>query len=318
MRAGDERVPRRQVRFEEDDNSDSDGDNQLRPRIPGPDGREQGARQFSEKPAAYQREPDRGHGGHNHLHNHGPTVDPALIKMLTYKEVAYPMSSDVITLAYGILMVVIAYVAFHFRESIIIDELYEKFQASREKFVQSTSFNVVKLIPEAIKFFSMCAYDILIIMYLIKPLKGSTKLEREVSKQYQDLLKRLNGDRSNAQENIRRIETLQAKKNEMVSHRYTVYNASMLEQLKAGLSVNFILATLGLLSFFVTSVSFSNLDGRQGPVSDASTLLRNDGVRSSLSENGFPCLDSLQRAGLRIQKDHGDVFHRYLHFRQGP
>lgn len=260
MNREDERLPKRQVRFEEDDDSNSEGDDLRRGQVE-QDGRLQNNKQHSERPAAFQREPDRNHAGHNH--NHGPTVDPAVIKMLAYKEITYPLLVDVTTLAYGVVMVGIAYLSFHFRESIIIDEIYEKFQNNREKFLKPIPITLVRMVPEMIKFYSFCAYDILVIMYLIKPIKAATKEERELTKQYQELLKKLSLDRANVQDNVRKIEKMQIQKSEMLSHRYTSYNAIMLQELKLGLSMDFILATLGFFSFFITSVTYPNKDRDQ-------------------------------------------------------
>lgn len=254
---------------------------------PEPRERLQPTKPFSEKPAAFQREPERNPAAHgNHLHSHGPTVDAAVIKMLTYKEISFSFKYDVVTLVYGIFMLAIVFLGYHFRENIIIDEIYEKFQAGREAYKKATPISMSRLIPEIIKFFSLCAYDILIIMYLIKPLKQATKEERDLTKNYQDLLKKLGSDRPNVQENIKKIEAMQAKKTEMISHRYTVYNATMLQELKLGLSLNFILSTFGMLSFFITSVDLFDPDLYQGRLSNVPSLLRDTLVRRRPLPNG--------------------------------
>lgn len=240
---------RRQVRFQEEDQDDSDRDqgvNPLRGREPN---REERAPQ---QPAAIQRPPDR--GGHVH-HHHGPTVDQTVIQLLSYREREYPMDLDLTTVGFGVLCIAITYLSYYFRENIINDEVYDRFQESRVKYAEAAGINMVRLIAEAIKFFSLCAYDVMIIMYLVKPLKNSTNEERELVKQYQDLVKRINNaDRANAQEIIKKAEQIQSKRSDMLSYRYTNYNSTMNLALKTGLTLNFIIAFMGLLSFFITSV----------------------------------------------------------------
>lgn len=244
----------RRVRFQEDGrNGDSDSEERAHPlqdRRPAREARE------PQKPAAYQRLPERGgHNHNNHQHSHGPTVDQSVIQLLSFKESDFPRDMDVTTFIFGIFAVVLTYTAFFFRESIINENVYDKFQESRIKFAEGSGFTMVRLIPEAVKFFSLWAYDILIVMYLIKPLKNSTKEERELVKQYQEILKRVNSvDKASAQELIKKGEQIQAKRSDMLSYRYTNYNSCMNMALKTSLSLNFIIASLGLFSYFITAV----------------------------------------------------------------
>lgn len=244
--------------MDEDDKTDSDEGQDLRRGVREETDRLKENKGFNEKPAAYQRAPDH-HHGHNHQHghnSHGPTVDPAVIKLLTYTEISYPFLFDIVTILYGLLMVFVAFLGFHFRESIIIESSYEKFQSHLEQFSRPIPISIQRLIPEAVKYFSLCAYDILIIMYLIKPIKARTSEEKEVAKEFQTLVKGLGADRTDAQDKVKKIENLQGRMGDMVAHRFTAYNATMLQELKLGLSLDFILAIIGMITSMIMGVSF--------------------------------------------------------------
>lgn len=257
---------RRKVRFEE--NGDFDPFDREQKRVPKPLNKDS---KGNELPAAYQRIPER----HNITHTHGPTVDQTVIDLLTYKEVSYPSELDITVLGFGICSVALAYLAFFYREQIINDEIYEKFQDQRGRYAESPGLTMIKIIPEAIKLFSLFAYNVMIILYLIRPLKTSSSEERDLTKKYNEMLKTLgNGNRDNAQAKAKLIEGIQNKRSDMLSYRYKMYNSSMNHALKEGLSLDFIISCLGMAAFFITSVLSIEPDLGKAALSTISDVLR--------------------------------------------
>ena len=81
---------------------------------------------------------------------------------------------DLAAIFYAILALMLSFGAYLMRDHIVNDELYDKFRENISRFSSSTDLNWPLIFAESIKFFSICAYDILVVMYLIKPLRSPT------------------------------------------------------------------------------------------------------------------------------------------------
>ena len=97
-----------------------------------------------------------------------------MLKHLSFRPVRIPGIMDLAAIIYAILALILSFGAYLMRDSIINDELYDRFRENINRFSNSTDLNWPLIFAESIKFFSYCAYDILVIMYLIKPLRSPT------------------------------------------------------------------------------------------------------------------------------------------------
>lgn len=188
--------------------------------------------------------------------DHGPTVDQSVVHVLTFREIEYMYEFDVAVLVYGVMAVVITYMAYAYRDHIINSAIYDKFHDHKVKYAESPGLVLIRVVPEAVKLFSLFAYDVMIIMYLVRPLKNSSHEERDLTKKYQDMMKALGStNRGNAQNSIRVIEELQSRRSDMLASRYKLYNDTMLHALKSGLTLDFLIACLGMIAFLVSVVT---------------------------------------------------------------
>ena len=199
---------------------------------------------------------------HDHRHSNQMKIDQKVLDQLRYREVKYLGNLDIATATFGIFSVILCYVAYFNKEMIINDLIYDKFQEHRSNYAESSGLTMIRIIPEAIKLFSLCAYDIMVVLYLVKPIKSLSTEERTLMKQHQETMKALsamnvqNVDKEVAKNGLKKLEEIQRMRSEMMSSRYVTYNLAMLHVLKSALSLDFIIACLGMASFFVTNVTY--------------------------------------------------------------
>ena len=106
----------------------------------------------------------------NHGHEHEETPSS-----LSYQRTIHPLLLDVYSFSLSGLIVMLTYLSWRYEDSIITFESRARFDENLQKYVNSTDFNSSVLMAECIKYFSTFAYDLLVILYLINPLKQITK-----------------------------------------------------------------------------------------------------------------------------------------------
>ena len=108
----------------------------------------------------------------NHNHSAEDKAKSELVSRLKFSFHPYHTTTDIISLIYPVLTVLLAYVSYYDRDRIVSDELYSRFHENLERFNKATEISGPLIMAEFIKFFSICAFDILVIMYLIKPIRS--------------------------------------------------------------------------------------------------------------------------------------------------
>lgn len=161
---------------------------------------------FLEDDDSLDQEPASGHHHHHDgrrcNHDHSEELDPQLrsrpaaaqqvrpgredrerefeaeqekvLQRLRHEDVGVSWSTSLVSLAYPVLTVLLAYAAQAYQEALVSDEMYVKFHDNLERYNRQTELSGPLVLAEFIKFFSVCAYDVLVVMYLIKPLRTAS------------------------------------------------------------------------------------------------------------------------------------------------
>lgn len=123
------------------------------------------------------------------LRNRGPAQDRAgsdererelqaekekVLETLRFQDAPVSNSTSLVSLVYPLVSVLLAYTALAYQESLVTDEMYVKFHENLDRYNKLTEISGPMILAEFIKFFSVCAYDVLVVMYLIKPLRSTS------------------------------------------------------------------------------------------------------------------------------------------------
>lgn len=151
-----------------------------------------------------------------------------------------------------------------FRENIIDENIYERFQENIDSFRHKNSLSGPLLVSDAIRFWSVCAYDVLIILYLLKPLKQACPEEKRLRKFFNDGIVKINQSKEkNIPEKLRiELNDSETRRRALKKDRLIVYNEIMLQMLLSCLAFDLVLGSAGFLSHSVFKVGcglFSSL-----------------------------------------------------------
>ena len=175
-------------------------------------------------------------------------------KKLGYHEAKLPGIIDTVSFFYPGLVVMLTYCAYFYREKLINDELYDRIQENIERFTKDHTITSGLLVAEAIKFFSSLAYNVLVVLYLIKPLRQETNEEKNSKKQVKEILEKVRAEKQANPEIQRKVAYLRESSLASKYSRLIEYNRMSLLLYKQSLSMDFIFSCCGMISFVVNKL----------------------------------------------------------------
>lgn len=91
-------------------------------------------------------------------------------KGLIFRILPLPFELDLGAYGFAALVVILTFGSYALRDKIVDFESFDKFRDKIKKFSIVRDFSHQMILVEFIRYFSVCAYDFLVILYLVKPI----------------------------------------------------------------------------------------------------------------------------------------------------